>query len=98
LITKGQILNSLQQALPTLPKKYGLSSIALFASYSRNDHTAESDVNLIVDFDKPVGIEFLDLADELECILNAKVHLITKITLRGNPKKFDLIENDSIYI
>jgi len=32
----------------------------------------------LVEFNKPIGIEFIDLAEELEVILNLKVDLVSK--------------------
>ena len=61
-----------------LVDKYGLSLIAIFGSYSRNQQTKASDVDILVEFNKPIGIEFIDLAEELEKILNLKVDLVSK--------------------
>mgnify|MGYP000725347068 CR=1 FL=1 len=61
-----------------LMNKYGLAFIAIFGSYSRGDQKIDSDIDILVDFNKPIGIEFIDLADELEKILGQKVDLVSK--------------------
>ena len=57
--------------------KYPLKSMAIFGSVSRGDNGPESDVDIMVEFSKPVGMEFLDLAFELEDLLGCKVDLMT---------------------
>lgn len=81
-----QELSSIKQILSQhkerLTKKYGLKSIAIFGSYARNQQTMDSDVDILVEFNRPVGIEFIDLADELEQLLSIKVDLVSKDGLK----------------
>ena len=69
----------LLQLKPALQKKYGVSSIGLFGSVVRNNFTPSSDIDIVVDFDCPIGIEFVDLADYLENKLNKSVDLSCQI-------------------
>jgi predicted nucleotidyltransferase len=94
---KQMILAILKQAKPLLAKKYGVKDIALFGSYSRNAAiTAKSDVDVLVDFSTPIGIAFVDLADELEEPLKMKVDLVSRGGIK--PKYFSVIEPDLIYV
>jgi DNA polymerase-3 subunit delta len=52
-----------------LTEKYGLSLIAIFGSYGRGQQTEKSDIDILVDFNGPIGIEFIDLANELEKLM-----------------------------
>jgi len=70
--------------------------MALFGSYSRNDASPESEVDLLVDFDKAIGIRFIDLAEELEVLLHHKVDLVTANAIK--PKYFKAIKPDLIYV
>ncbi len=64
---------------PELIKKYSVKSIGLFGSIVRNDFTPEtSDIDIIVEFSKPVGMEFIDLADFLETNIKRKVDLVSR--------------------
>jgi len=91
------ILAILKQAKPSLAKKYGVKDIALFGSYSRNTAiTAKSDVDVLVDFSRPIGLAFVDLADELEELLKMKVDLVSRKGIK--PKYFSVIEPDLIYV
>lgn len=77
-------------------EKYGLSVLAVFGSYGRGQENQNSDVDILVDFKKPIGVEFIDLADELENILKLKVDLVSKNGLK--PQYFEVIEKDLNYV
>ncbi|MFZ1755367.1 MAG: nucleotidyltransferase family protein [Caldilineaceae bacterium] len=79
-----------------LVNKYNLKSIALFGSITRNESTEKSDIDILVEFEKPIGLEFVMLADELESILGAKVDLVTPKAIK--PKMFELIKQDLLYV
>ena len=91
-----QIISTLRQNKSYLHDKYGVSEIAVFGSYSRNDYTEKSDVDLLVDFDRPIGWAFVSLADELEKILNKKVDLLTKGGINKHYRPY--IEKDLRYV
>ena len=94
---KQMILAMLRLAKPALQVKYGVKDIALFGSYSRNTAISDqSDVDVMVDFSRPIGIAFVDLADELEKILKMKVDLVSRGGIK--PKYFAVIEPDLIYV
>lgn len=79
-----------------LIEKYGLSLLAIFGSYSRNQQRINSDIDILVDFKKPIGIEFIDLADELETLLKIKVDLVS---LKGvKPQYYKTIEQELLYV
>ena len=65
---KQYILSILKNAKSQLQEKYGLKEIALFGSYSRGTHLNNtSDVDVMVEFNRPIGIAFIDLADDKRC-------------------------------
>lgn len=94
---KQTILATLKRIKPSLEKKYGVKDLALFGSYSRNTAVAgKSDVDVMVDFSQPIGLAFVDLADELELLLQLKVDLVSRGGIK--PKYFTVIEPDLIYV
>ena len=94
---KQEILFTLKNSKPELAKKYGLKALALFGSYSRGTQvTGTSDVDVMVEFHTPVGMEFIELADELEALLNMKVDLVSRKGIK--PKYFKVIEPELIYV
>lgn len=86
----------LSQLKPELTGKFNVSSIGLFGSIVRNDYNAASDIDIIVDFSKPIGIEFVDLADFIEKELDKPVDLVSKKGIK--PKYFSAIESEIIYV
>ncbi|MBS4066746.1 MAG: nucleotidyltransferase family protein [Chitinophagaceae bacterium] len=82
---------------PELAEKFSVIKIGLFGSIVRDDFsTAKSDIDIIVDFSKPIGIQFVDLADYLEEKINHKVDLVSKNSVK--PKYLRAIESDIIYV
>lgn len=79
-------------------KKYGVSEMAVFGSYTRDDYTENSDVDVMVDFDRPIGLTFVDLSEEMESVLGKKVDLVTKRTLEQKPRLFKYIKEDIQYV
>jgi uncharacterized protein len=93
--TAQQIQQQLSNLKPTLIKRFSVSSIGLFGSYARNEQNEDSDIDILVDFNKPVGIEFVDLAEFLEESLKAKVDLAS---LNGiKPKYLSAIKSEIVY-
>lgn len=93
-------LYSIQQILtrlkPELARKFFVNSIGLFGSVVRGDFSPGSDVDIIVDFSKPVGVEFIDLADYIEARLKKRVDLVSKKGLK--PKYLQQIQSEIIYV
>jgi predicted nucleotidyltransferase len=64
-------------------QELGIGSLSLFGSVVRDEAGAESDVDLLIEFSKPVGLfEFLDAKSYLEAILGASVDLVTEDALK----------------
>jgi len=91
-----EIKSLIQKNKVYLVKKYNLKSIVLFGSIIRNEATAASDIDILVEFEKPIGLEFVLLADELESILGLKVDLVTPKAIK--PKMFEIIKQDLLYV
>lgn len=90
------IQNKLRQIKPELSEKYHVSTIGLFGSIVRTDFRPDSDIDIVVDFDKPIGIEFVDLADELEELLQRKVDLVSRSGIK--PQYYKAIEQEILYV
>ena len=86
----------LSQQKDRLLKAYPIKTLGLFGSVVRNDFTPESDIDVIVEFTQPVGIEFIELADELEKIFQRKVDLVSRKGLRE--KTFNFIKEEIVYV
>jgi uncharacterized protein len=86
----------LEQLKPEIAKKFHVQTIGLFGSVVRDDFSSASDIDIIVDFSKPIGIEFIDLADFIEHRLQQKVDLVSRNGIKA--KYFKAIEPEIIYV
>ena len=89
---KTKLLQQKQQLL----QQYPIKSLGFFGSVVRDDFTNNSDIDMIVEFYRPVGIEFIELANRLEKILGRKVDLVSRKGLRAS--SFEFIENEIQYV
>ena len=90
------IKKELQLLKPSLITKYNISELGLFGSAVRNDFSSESDIDILVGFSRPIGIEFIDLAEELEASLNRKVDLVSRNGIK--PQYFQAIQSELVYV
>jgi predicted nucleotidyltransferase len=78
-----QIQSLLQEQLPVLAKRYGVSSLALFGSYVRHEDRPDSDLDILVTFSKtPSLLRFIELENYLSDLLGVKVDLVMPDTLK----------------
>lgn len=94
--TQSQILKLLHQNKEILFNKYPIKELALFGSFARNEQNLSSDIDILVEFNKNVGIEFIELADELEDLIKLKVDLVSKNGIKDN--YFQFIKNELKYV
>jgi predicted nucleotidyltransferase len=91
------IKNSLLTIKPILTNQFHVSRIGLFGSIVRDDFSPlSSDIDIIVEFNKPIGIEFVDLAEFIENKLKKKVDLVSR---KGVKEKYlSQFESEIIYV
>jgi predicted nucleotidyltransferase len=96
-LTKAEILALLAQNKERLAQKYPLKSLALFGSYARGTQVeGSSDIDLLVDFSEPVGMELVELVMDLESILNHRVDVVTYNAVKD--RLFHFIKEDLEYV
>ena len=77
------VLQILKQKNTELSTKFGINSLLLFGSVARNEATSASDVDLLVEFNRPVGyFGLFALQDYLEKLLGCPVDLGTPDSLK----------------
>lgn len=80
---QDDILQVLKQKNAEIAKEFGVKSLSLFGSVARNDARPNSDVDLLVEFDRPVGyFGLFALQDYLEKLLGCSVDLGTPDSLK----------------
>jgi predicted nucleotidyltransferase len=82
MITENYILLKLKELKPTLREEFSVREIGLFGSFSNGTFSEESDIDLLVELEKPIGWKFFSLELFLEKIFNRKVDLVTKSALK----------------
>jgi uncharacterized protein len=82
-LTKEGILRLLRESYPQLTAQFGVQRIGLFGSFAREIAQESSDVDLIVEFQRPIGLKFVELVEYLEALLGRRVDVLTPAGLRG---------------
>ena len=82
--------------MPELRRDFGVKSLALFGSVARGEATADSDVDVLVEFDSAIGlIRFGQLEERLEQLLGHRVDLVEPEALHPALKNAILAEAKS---
>lgn len=82
---------------PFLKKEYGIKNIAIFGSYVKGEEKSDSDLDILIEFEKPIGLlKFVDLKLKLSEILGVKVDLVMKSALKRRIGK--RILEEAIYL
>ena len=94
--TRDEILKLLTKEKPELERRFRVCQMALFGSYGRGDQRADSDVDILVDVDPSIGLEFVSLAKRVEELLGQPVDLVSRRAIK--PKSLKYIEQELIYV
>ena len=79
----NEIIARLRAALPGLKEQWPIRSLALFGSRVRDDATPDSDLDVLVEFTRPVALSsFLALEERLATITGLRVDLVSTAALK----------------
>ena len=87
---KNEIINKLQQIKPYLQREYAVKKVGVFGSFIDGSFTESSDIDILVEFEQPIGWQFFTLEKYLEQNLNRKIDLVTINALK-EPIKFSIL-------
>lgn len=94
---KEEIINTIETQFDFLQEKYRVKKIGLFGSVARGEDNNQSDIDILVEFDSPVGFfEFIRLENYLSDLLGKKVDLISKKAVK--PAVRDEIFKEVVYV
>jgi len=66
-----------------LRERFKVKEIGVFGSYVRGMQRKGSDIDVLVEFEEPIGLfDFMDLEDYLSGLLGVKVDLVSKKALK----------------
>ncbi len=83
MLTREKITEILRENYLYLASEYGVRRIGLFGSYAKDVPTEASDIDIVVEFDRPIGFRFVEFAEYLECLLGKSVDVLTPAGIRG---------------
>ena len=96
MTTKEEILKTLSKDKPELQRQFKVSKMALFGSYARGDQQPNSDVDILVEVDPSIGLDFVTLAERIEQMLGIHVDLVSSRAVSSKAMKY--IEPELIYV
>ena len=94
--TREEIITTLEACKPEIKRRFKVHSIAIFGSYVRGEQQAGSDVDILVDVDPSIGLEFVTLAERLQELLDMPVDLVSRRAIKS--RNWSYIESDIVYV
>ena len=100
MLTKERVTSILREKYPYLASEYGVKRIGLFGSYAQGMPNEASDIDVVVEFERPIGFRFIEFSEYLESILGRKVDVLTHAGIQGIriPRIAKDIEESIVYV
>ena len=100
MLTRDDIISMLRERLPYLNSEFGVKRIGLFGSFSDGEPDEKSDVDIIAEFEKPIGLKFIELSEYLEQLFGRKTDVLTPAGIEGirNKEIAKEIERTIVYV
>jgi len=96
-ININQVKNTIDQHMVFFRDTYNVKDIGVFGSVASGQNTEKSDIDLLVEFSKPIGFfKFIQLEKYLSKILRRNVDLVTKKALKSAIK--DEVLREVVYV
>lgn len=83
MLTREKITDILLEKSPYLVFEYGVKRIGLFGSYAKGTPTEASDIDIVVEFERPIGFRFIEFTEYLESLLGKRVDVLTDAGIQG---------------
>lgn len=94
---RAEVVRTLTEHRNELRTQFGVSSLALFGSVARDEATAASDVDVLVEFEAPPGFDgYMGLKFRLEDLLGCRVDLVMRTALK--PFARPVVEREAIRV
>ena len=94
----NEIKQILAEHKEEIKQKYGVRIVGIFGSYARGEQKETSDIDILVELERPIGFEFFDLWDEIENLLGVKVDILTTNAVKQKKTLWESIKEDLIYV
>jgi uncharacterized protein len=89
MLSRHELIRLLREEQPYLAAEFGVARIGLFGSYAGERHGEGSDIDLVVELERPLGFRFVELVEHLEHLLGSPVDVLT-------PAGIDNIRHDHV--
>jgi predicted nucleotidyltransferase len=89
MLTREAIERILREHRAHMAAEYGVERIGIFGSYATGVATEKSDIDLLVEFNRPIGFRFVEFVEFLEDLFGKSVDVLT-------PAGVDAIRIDEI--
>ena len=89
------ITATLRSLLPELRKRWGVQRIGVFGSWARGEQSSASDLDILVEFDKPTFDDYMETKFYLEEYFGVNVDLVLADTVKTRIKP--QIEREAVY-
>jgi len=87
MLTKEYVVELLREKSAYLSSEFGIRKIGLFGSFAAGQPGERSDIDLFVEFERPIGLRFIELVEYLEKLLGRKVDILTPAGVQGIRRK-----------
>ncbi len=94
--TREEILKILASNKKDLQSQYKVSRMALFGSWSRGDQRPDSDVDILVEVEPSIGLDFITLTERMEALLGMKVDLVSSRAIKS--RAWEYISKEMIHV
>ena len=78
VMNNDEIVNLIIKDYNFLTTEYAVSKIGFFGSFVKDTMTEDSDLDIVVEFERPIGFKFIRLVEYLEKLFGKKVDVLTK--------------------
>jgi len=96
--TLEEIKGVLRERKEEIRKRYEVVILGIFGSYARGEQSQLGDVDILVEVERPIGLKFFELWDEIEKTLGVDVDLLTIRAVKQKPMLWESIRRDLTYV
>ena len=94
-MNRDDVLDILRTHKPTLAERFGVTELALFGSFARDEANDESDVDVLVRYDGPATLRsYFGVQFYIEDLLGRRVDLVTHKALRSEFRPY--VEREAV--
>jgi predicted nucleotidyltransferase len=97
MMIRSEIFEILKKYKHENAKKYGIKTLGIFGSFSRDEAKDESDVDIVIETTTPDLFKLVHIKDELEKLLHKTVDIVRNRE-KMNPYLKSRIKKEAVYV